>query len=114
MARAAGKSAGKPPRMTDNASRQPTEAAMATTGNEWLAVIMMVSGECIDRSVQDLTGQLTWFLFPVAAGVPARRVRRAVLNSTGTEACGYAKQYPRPIENMSEQVATAAPSLCRI
>ena len=31
---AAGKSAGKPPRMTDNAFKPPTEAAMAMTGNE--------------------------------------------------------------------------------
>src|ERR1035437_5027718 len=40
--------------------------------------------------------------FGVAAGVPACRVRRAVLDSTGTEACGYAKRYPRPTENSEE------------
>src|ERR1035441_4943858 len=38
MAIAAGKSAGKPPRMTDKAFKPPTEAAMAMTGNEQLAV----------------------------------------------------------------------------
>jgi len=32
MAIAAGKSAGKPPRMTDNAFKPPTEAAMAIDG----------------------------------------------------------------------------------
>src|ERR1035438_237162 len=37
MAIAAGKSAGKPPRMTDKAFKPPTEAAMAMTGNERLA-----------------------------------------------------------------------------
>ncbi len=37
MAMAAGKSAGKPPRMTDKAFKPPTEAAMAMTGNETLA-----------------------------------------------------------------------------
>ena len=36
MAMAAGKSAGKPPRMTDKAFKPPTEAAMAMTGNERL------------------------------------------------------------------------------
>jgi hypothetical protein len=34
MAMAAGKSAGKPPRMTVNAFNPPTEAAMAMTGNK--------------------------------------------------------------------------------
>ena len=38
MAMAAGKSAGKPPRMTDNAFKPPTDAAMAMTGNEPPAV----------------------------------------------------------------------------
>ena len=33
MAIAAGKSAGKPPRMTDKAFKPPTEAAMAMTGS---------------------------------------------------------------------------------
>src|ERR1039458_6190714 len=37
MAMAAGKSAGKPPRMTDKAFKPPTEAAMAMTGHERLA-----------------------------------------------------------------------------
>ena len=37
MAMAAGKSAGKPPRMTDKALRPPAEAAMAMTGNESVA-----------------------------------------------------------------------------
>src|ERR1035437_10073194 len=37
MAMAAGKSAGKPPRMTDKAFKPPTEAAMAMTGDERLA-----------------------------------------------------------------------------
>ena len=37
MVMAAGKSAGKPPRMTDKAFKPPTEAAMAMTGNERLA-----------------------------------------------------------------------------
>jgi hypothetical protein len=33
MAMAAGKFAGKPPKMTDKAFKPPTEAAMAMTGN---------------------------------------------------------------------------------
>ena len=37
MTIAAGKSGGKPPRITDNAFKPPTEAAMATTGNLRLA-----------------------------------------------------------------------------
>jgi hypothetical protein len=35
MAIAAGKSAGKAPRMVDKAFKPPTDAAMAMTGNVW-------------------------------------------------------------------------------
>ena len=44
MAMAAGKSAGKPPKMTDKAFKPPTDAAMAMTGNERLARAMDVFG----------------------------------------------------------------------
>jgi hypothetical protein len=44
MAMAAGKFAGKPPKMTDKAFKPPTEAAMAMTGNARLAGVMGNSG----------------------------------------------------------------------
>jgi hypothetical protein len=40
----AGKFAGKPPRMTDNAFKPPAEAAMAMTGNSLLAGVRGNSG----------------------------------------------------------------------
>ena len=44
MAIAAGKSAGKPPRMADKACKPPTEAAIAMTGYELIAVETEVFG----------------------------------------------------------------------
>jgi hypothetical protein len=41
---AAGKFAGKPPKMTDKAFKPPTEAAMAMTGNARLAGVRENSG----------------------------------------------------------------------
>ena len=43
MAMAAGKSAGKPPRITERAFKPPTDAAIAMTGNERLAGEVVVS-----------------------------------------------------------------------
>ena len=43
MAMAAGKSTGKPPRMTERAFKPPTDAAIAMTGNERLADEVVVS-----------------------------------------------------------------------
>lgn len=44
MAMAAGKFAGKPPKMTDKAFKPQTEAAMVMTGNARLAGLMGNSG----------------------------------------------------------------------
>jgi hypothetical protein len=71
MAMAAGKSPGKPPRMTDNAFKPPTEAAMAMTGNARLADGTPISGRPI---LAGFFGRRTGenFIFMVTWSIPAK------------------------------------------